>query len=314
MQIKQPEGLTITPAEIGGLSRHQLTDHLERGGVVMFPTAPAALPSAEDIRFLREVTPGLHLRKNISYYPEAGRIDGIGGSKEERVRTLGILKSYHERVETFLRGVIPSFTDDWTSATASLRVFQEKDRDIPLNARSDRIHLDAGTYGASKGDLILRFITNLDDVDRVWKCKGTAPDLIERFGDAAGIERRSDLLTDSIMNRIGSTLIDGTAKVFPMARVLGQSSYDQAMRRMHNYMKQSEEFHTDPEGMVEINFKPKSCWLVFADMAGHSCKSGSFALINTFMVPRQNFRQPQYSPWEALRHFSMGESTLPGPE
>jgi 3-deoxy-D-manno-oct-2-ulosonic acid (Kdo) hydroxylase len=314
MQIKQPEGLTINSEELAGLTRHELTDHLERGGVVIFPTAPAELPSDEDIRFLREETPDLHLRKNISYYPEAHRIDGMGGSIEQLQRTLQILRDYHDRVEKFLTGVIPSFADGWTSATASLRVFQEKDRDIPLHARSDRLHLDAGTYGASKGDLILRFITNLDDVDRVWKCKGTAPDLIERFGDAAGIERRPDLLTDSIMNRIGSTLIDGTAKVFPMARVLGQSSYDRAMRRMHNYMKESEEFHTDPEGMVEIHFKPKSCWLVFADMAGHSCKSGSFALINTFMVPRQNFRQPQYSPWEVLRHFSMGEPTLPGPD
>jgi hypothetical protein len=311
MQIKQPEGLTITPEQLQGLSRHQLTDHLERGGVVMFPTPPAALPSADDIQFLREETPALHLRKNISYYPQAHRIDGMGGSKAQRARTLGILRSYHERVEQFLTGVIPSFADGWTSATASLRVFQEKDRDIPLNARSDRIHLDAGTYGASKGNLILRFVTNLDDVDRVWKCKGTAPDLIDRFGEAAGIERRPDLLTDSVANRIGNTLIDGTAKLFPMARVLGQSSYDRAMRRMHNYMKESEAIHTDPEGMVEINFKPKTCWLVFADMAGHSCKSGSFALINTFMVPRQNFRQPQYSPWAALQRFSEGKSTLP---
>jgi hypothetical protein len=238
----------------------------------------------------------------------------MGGTKEQRERTLQILRDYHDRVEQVLTAAIPSFADGWTSATASLRVFQEKSRDIPLHARSDLIHLDAGTYGASRGNLILRFITNLDDVDRVWKCKGTAPDLIDRFGDAAGIERRSDLLTDSIMNRIGNTLIDGTAKLFPMARVLGQSSYDQAMRRMHNYMKESEDFHTDPEGMVEISFKPKSCWLVFADMAGHSCKSGSFALINTFMVPRQNFRQPEYSPWEALQRFGEGKSTLPDPD
>jgi len=46
-------------------------------------------------------------------------------------------------------------------------------------------------------------------------------------------------------------------------------------------------------------------------MAGHSCKSGSFALINTFMVPRRNFRQPEYSPWEVLQRFGAGESALP---
>jgi hypothetical protein len=312
MRIKQPEALTVAADQLGSLAPYALSDHLERGGVVIFPTPPADLPSDEDIRFLKEATPALHTRKNISYYPEAGRIDGIDGPKEQCERTLRILRDYHERIETVLKQTIPSLAEDWTAATASLRVFQEKDRDIPLQSRSDRLHLDAGTYGASKGDLILRFITNLDDVDRVWKCKGTAPDLIEKFGDAAGLERSRKLLADSMLNRIGTTLIDGTAKFFPMARVLGQSSYDRAMRRMHNYMKASEEIHTDPEGMVEIHFKPKSCWLVFADMTGHSCKSGSYALINTFMVPRRNFRQPEYSPWAALQRFSEGKSALPG--
>jgi hypothetical protein len=311
MKIKQPEGMTVDRTRLAGLSRYELTDHLETGGVVMFPTPPAALPSEEDIRFLREETPRLHVRKNISYYPVAHRIDGMTGSAAQRARTLSILRDYHERVEAFLTDVIPSFAKGWTSATASLRVFQEKNRDLPLHSRSDRIHLDAGTYGASRGDLILRFITNLDDVDRVWKCKGTVPDLVEKFGDAAGLERRSDLLSDSMMNRIGSTVIDRASTVFPMARMLGQSAYDRAMRRMHNYMKESEEFHTDPEGMVEIHFKPKTCWLVFADMAGHACESGSFALINTFMVPRHNFRQPEYSPWEVLHRFSTGQSALP---
>jgi len=38
--------------------------------------------------------------------------------------------------------------------------------------------------------------------------------------------------------------------------------------------------------MVEIRFPPISCWLVFADLAGHSCLSDEFAMINTFMVSR----------------------------
>jgi hypothetical protein len=311
MQIKQPEALTVDTDQLAQLSPHELSDHLERGGVVVFPSPPATLPCEDDIRFLREETPPLHVRKNISYYPTARRIDGMSGSNAQRQQTLRILRDYHERVESFLVNAIPSLAKGWTTATASLRVFQEKDRDLPLHSRSDRLHLDAGTYGASRGDLILRFITNLDDVDRVWKCKGTVPDLVEKFGEAAGLERRSDLLTDGVMNRVGSMLINGASTAFPMAHMLGQSAYDRAMRRMHNYMKESEEIHTDPEGMVEIRFKPRTCWLVFADMAGHSCKSGRFALINTFMVPRQNFRQPQYSPWEVLQRFSEGQSALP---
>jgi hypothetical protein len=213
-------------------------------------------------------------------------------------------------VEACLQRLIPSFTPGWRSATSSLRVFEESNRGIPIRSRSDRIHLDAGTYGASRGDLILRFLTNLDDKERVWKCKGTVSDLVETFGEAAGLQRGDELLRDSFLNRMGSGVVRGLSKVFPTVATLERSAYDQAMRHMHNYMKESDEFHQDPEGMVEIRFKPKSCWLVFADMAGHSCLSGQFAMINTFMVPRENFRHEEFSPWEVLSRYAAGKSAL----
>ncbi|MDP2325821.1 MAG: Kdo hydroxylase family protein, partial [Gammaproteobacteria bacterium] len=309
MAIRIPEAVEVNPAMIAKPGDHELSDHLERGRVLIFPTPPIELPSEEDIRFLRECTPEFHTRKNVSYYPQASQLRGIKAPAEIQGRTKAILRDYQIRVERRLQQLIPSLARGWTSATTSLRVFEEADRSIPLRSRSDRLHLDAGTYGASRGDLILRFFTNLSDEDRVWKCKGTAPDLIETLGEAAGI-RRGNVLRDSFLNRVGTGLIRGVAPVFPLVRVLEQSAYDQAMRRMHNYMKASEEFHRDPEGMVQIRFKPRSCWMVFADMAGHACESGQFALINTFMVPRQNFRSPEFTPWEALRRFGARESAL----
>ncbi len=107
-------------------------------------------------------------------------------------------------MEACLKKLIPSFTPGWTSATSSLRVFEENNRGIPIRARSDRIHLDAGTYGAARGDLILRFLTNLDDKERVWRCKGTVSDLVETYGEAAGLQRSDELLRDGILNQIGS--------------------------------------------------------------------------------------------------------------
>ena len=83
------------------------------------------------------------------------------------------------------------------------------------------------------------------------------------------------------------------------------------MKPLHNYMKESDAFHEDPQGMVEISFPPRSCWLVFADMAGHSCLSGEFAMINTFMVPHENFRHRDFFPWEVLSRYAAGKSALP---
>lgn len=311
MTVKAPEAIEITPDKFDALAPYELTDHLERGRVLMFPTPPLDLPSEEELRFLKQQTPEYHTRKNISYYPEAQLIRGIKAPPEIERRTQAILKGYQERVEACLHQLTPSFTPDWRSATSSLRVFEENNRGIPIRARSDRIHLDAGTYGAARGDLILRFLTNLDDKERVWRCKGTVFDLVEAYGEAAGLARSSELLRDSMLNRMGSGMVRGLSKAFPSLATLERSAYDQAMRHIHNYMKESEEFHQDQEGMVEIRFKPRSCWLVFADMAGHSCLSGEFAMINTFMVPRKNFRHQEFSPWEVLSRYAAGKSALP---
>ena len=310
MPVKEPQAIQITPEQFDTLGRYELTDHLERSRVLIFPTPPLELPSDEDVRFLKEQTPEYHTSKNISYYPQARQVRGIKAPRDIEQRTQTILMEYQDSVEACLKRLIPSFTKGWTSATSSLRVFQEKNRDIPIRARSDLLHLDAGTYGAARGDLILRFLTNLDDKERVWKCKGTVSDLVETFGEAAGLQRGDALLQDSFLNRVGSGLVRGISKVYPIARSLEQSAYDQAMRRMHNYMKESEQFQQDPEGMVEIHFNPRSCWLVFADMAGHACEAGEFAIINTFMVPRENFRHQEFTPWEVLGRFAAGAPAL----
>jgi hypothetical protein len=308
MTIRAPEAVEVTADKFDNLQPYELTDHLERGRVLMFPTPPLELPSDEDLHFLKEQTPEYHTRKNISYYSQGGLIRGIKAPLEIEQRTRAILQDYQQRVEACLQKLIPSFTPGWRSATSSLRVFEENNRGIPIRERSDLIHLDAGTYGAARGDLILRFLTNLDDKERVWRCKGTVSDLVETFAEAAGLERSQKLLHDSILNRLGSGMVRNLSKVIPSTAMLETSAYDQAMRHLHNYMKESDEFQQDQEGMVEIRFPPKSCWLVFADMAGHSCLSGEFAMINTFMVPRSNFRHREFSPWEVLKRYAAGKS------
>ena len=311
MTVKTPEAIEVAADRFDTLKPYELTDHLERGRVLLFPTPPLELPSDEDLHFLKQQTPEFHTSKNISYYPQAQLIRGIKAPPDIEQRTQTILREYQDRVEACLHRLIPSFTPGWRSATSSLRVFEENNRGLPIRTRSDLIHLDAGTYGAARGDLIMRFLTNMDDKERVWRCKGTVSDLVEIFGEAAELQRNDRLLRDSFLNRMGSGMVRGLSKVFPATATLERSAYDQAMRHMHNYMKESEEFQQDPEGMVEIRFKPKSCWLVFADMAGHSCLSGEFAMINTFMVPRENFRHQEFSPWEVLSRYATGKSVLP---
>jgi len=309
IRLKTPEAIEITADQLQQIGPRGITDQLEHGNLVYFPSSPVPLPSGEDIRFLRDETPQHNTSKNVSYYPLADRVSGLGGPPEIQDRAKKILKDNHARVEQFLRQAIPSFAAGWVTGTSSLRAFQEKDRDISSRARSDLIHLDAGAYGVTRGDLILRFLTNLDDRDRVWRVKGTVADLVGKYGDAAGLQH-DKLLHESVGERLYSSVIRGLSVASPMLRSLDRSAYDTAMRRMHNYMKESDEFQHDPEGAVEIRFKPGSSWVVFADMVGHACAWGRLSIIDTFIVPKANFYDRRYTPYEVLRRYERGEECV----
>jgi len=115
------------------------------------------------------------------------------------------------------------------------------------------------------------------------------------------------LLRESVADRLYSTLVRGLSLAMPMALSLDRSAYDTAMRRIHNYMKESDDFQHDPEGACDIRFPPGSCWLVFADMVGHACAWGRFCLIDTFIVPKANFQDRGYTPYEVLRRYERGD-------
>ena len=119
MPVKEPQAIQITPEQFDTLGRYELTDHLERSRVVIFPTPPLELPSDEDLRFLKEQTPEYHTSKNISYYPQARQVRGIKAPRDIEQRTQTILMEYQDSVEACLKRLIPSFTEGWTSATSS---------------------------------------------------------------------------------------------------------------------------------------------------------------------------------------------------
>ena len=52
-------------------------------------------------------------------------------------------------------------------------------------------------------------------------------------------------LQKNLADRAFSGLVGGLSKISPLATVLDSSPYDRAMRRIHNYMKDSESFRND---------------------------------------------------------------------
>ncbi len=284
----------------------ELADGLEYGNIVHFPVSPVSFPSQEDLDFLRVDLPRYLKRKNISYHPEVRRVVGVGGGREILERARRILEAHSGLVREFLERSLRPLAHGWTVATSSFRPLQEKGRALSAHASNERVHVDAGAYGATHGNRILRFFMNAHpSEERIWVTKGSFPDVYRRFGQAAGVapssaDRRD--LSEGAGNRLYSRLLDATARWgLPVAKLADTSPYDRLMRRFHNFMKDSPEFQETPDGHRSFEFAPGSAWMVFTDMVTHACVSGQHAFIDTFIVPLENCRHRSLTPYSVLQ-------------
>jgi len=283
-----------------------LSDALERGEIVHFPECHIDLPSEEDLRFLRDEVAKHMTKKNISYYHAAGRLTGLGADADASERTRRILVEHRARVDAFLRRVMPDFTRDWEVGTTSIRPLQERGRDLSAHASNERVHVDAGAFGATHGDRILRFFVNYNPVEeRVWVTKGAFPELYRRYGETARVapgSRPEGSLDPGIAGRAWSGFLGGAAGLgVRMAKMIDTSPYDRVMRRFHNWMKDTPEFQDTPEGHQEFSFAPFSAWMVLTDQLSHACLSGQHALVDTFVIPLENCRLKELAPYYVLR-------------
>jgi hypothetical protein len=282
-----------------------ITEALESNHVVFFPGSPVPLPDAATLRYLRTELPARLKLKNISYHPEVDRITGFDGDAVTAERLARILKEHLAGVSEFLRRQVPHLTEDWTIGTCSVRPIEERGRNLKPHASNELVHVDAGAYGATDGDRILRFFVNFNDhEDRVWATQGPIEKIVERFGREAGlVDARGGLarrLTKGTADRAASAVVNGLARLNPLARVLDTSPYDRAMRRLHNYMKDNAAFREDRRDYEEIRFPPYSAWMVFTDGVSHASLSGQFALVTTIIVRRRHMKYPQFAPFNVL--------------
>ncbi|MDE2944900.1 MAG: Kdo hydroxylase family protein [Gemmatimonadota bacterium] len=282
--------------------RPDLADALERGEIVFFSDCPVELPPEEDLERLRSELPRQLRAKNLSYHPESGRLRGVTARGGLRDAVLDTLTAHGARVRAFLRECMPALTEGWTVGTTSFRPIQERGRGLSAHASNELIHFDAGAYGATDGDRILRFFVNANpEEDRVWCTKGTFPDVFARYGTEAGVADSGSLERGPV-DRLRGRLLRAVAKAGLGEAVLADSSpYDRLMRRFHNYMKDTPSFQERDESWREIRFPPFSAWMVLTDMVSHASLSGQHALVDTFIVRLAACRHPKLAPINILR-------------
>jgi hypothetical protein len=305
--MSQPASVlaTIDSAALDDAAAERVSTLLETNHIVYFPRCPIPLPDAATLRFLRSELPSRLRLKNVSYHPEADRLTGLEADEPTRDRVTSVLREHLAGVTAFLGRVAPNLAAGWTIGTCSFRPIQERGRNLKPHASNELVHIDAGAYGATHGDRILRFFVNVNaGEDRVWASKGSITDLLERHGAAAGLldgsGRLKQRIEKSVADHAFSALVGGLARLNPLARVLDSSPYDRTMRLLHNYMKDDEGFKRDARGYEEIRFPPFSAWAVFTDGVSHASVSGQFALVTTMIVRHQALKHPQFSPYSLL--------------
>jgi len=287
-----------------GAPPEQICATLERSEVVYFAQCPIELPPKADLDLLRDGLPNTQSAKNISYHPESDSVPRFEAPAQMCARVESILRTHGQRVAGWLSSILPEYVPDWTLGTTSFRAIEERGRNLKPRSSNERVHIDAGAYGATNGARILRFFVNIHETrERVWGTKGTFADCMRRYPelwDAANKGRPAIGLEKNFADRLYSGSVAALSKALPLARNIDSSPYDRAMRRIHNRMKESSGFRDNDSDYRTIHFPPMSAWMVFTDGISHSVLTGQYAFVTTVLVPLKNCRARELAPFSVL--------------
>src|SRR5271168_502058 len=162
---------------------------LERGNILYFPQTPFALSQVEREVLLSTGLSSSSHHKNIAYRPAEDKVTGFDPaavSDPEKLRT--VMRSYSGRALAFLWKLLPRYMENARIDFASFRPQEEEGRDLPTKKRNDLLHVDAFPTRPTRGDMILRFFTNIHATKpRVWTTSDPFGALAPRYANDAGL-------------------------------------------------------------------------------------------------------------------------------
>lgn len=290
-------------------ARHELDprhyQHLEAGGILLFPDLGLGLSEADRRFLLRQRQSEALYHKNIAYRPAEDILTGTArGTDQQELRR--ILRAYSQQAARTLERLLPRYAAKSRLDFASYRPFEEQGRALGLRLRNDLMHVDAFPTRPTHGDRILRFFTNPNPVQpRVWLMGESFEVLAEALAREARLEEEAQRRSSPLRRTVA-----GLGR-WTGIRSLTGSPYDALMHRFHHFMKENQRFQkTCLKERVE--FPPGSSWLVFTDAVSHAVLSGQFALEQTFIVSRRAMLAPEHSPLSVLERLTGMPLTWPG--
>jgi hypothetical protein len=266
---------------------------LERGDILYFPQTPFAFGEEERELLCSTGLSSSSHHKNIAYRPEEDKVTGYDPAVvSDPTKLRGVMRTYSERALAFLWTLLPRYMEKARVDYASFRPQEEEGRDLPTKKRNDLLHVDAFPTRPTRGDMILRFFTNIHATKpRVWTTSDPFAALAPRYAKDAGLDEAARHPKGSAASRLLGAFGGVDAK---------RSAYDRFMLGFHDYMKFNGEYQQSC-ARYRFEFPPDSTWMVFTDVVPHSVLSGRYALEQTVIVRRESLVRRENAPIEILQ-------------
>lgn len=265
-----------------------LMSRLERGELIIFPSASFALPQGDELALLFELK-RTALSKNISFDPATQRVSGfVVEGRAQHEPLVHIFAAFSRSITEWLAALLPSYSTAWALDRATFHCEEEATRRLRLTARNDLLHVDAFPNRPTQGRRILRVYVNVNPTEpRVWVTSDPFAKLLERYGQAAGLPGRQ---RSGWLEQFGEDFLG----IFRPGK-RRRSAYDLFMLRFHNFLKHNEEFQERAPKRL-CSFAPGNVWLAMTDACSHAVLRGRYALEHSYFVPQTVLALPDEAP------------------
>jgi len=274
-----------------GAVPHRGAEALEAGDVLVFPHLAFDVTDAELRLFSADLVAA---SKTVSFDPHTDRLGGTSLDGHDRVILHGLIARFSGAASTFVRRLLPEYSDRIAVARASFRPVEIAGRESSWRKDDTRLHIDSFPSTPVRGQRILRVFTNVNPHGRPrsW-----------RIGEDF----------ESVAHRFAGQLRMPLPGAGTWLRVLHvtksrRSRYDALMLQLHDRMKADIAYQAAVP-QAPIDFQPGSTWMAFTDQVSHAAMAGQYQLEQTFLVPVEAMLHGDRSPLRILERL-VGRSLI----
>lgn len=264
-------------------------ERLERGDILLFPSAPFPLPSGEHLSFLLQQRFAGFAHKNLCFNPHTHKLSGLHRTEpEQELRLSAILSAFASNVRTYLADSLPRYHRGLVADRVSFRPDEEATRRLRQNARNDLLHVDAFPSRPARGRRILRVFANLNPTDpHVWATSEPLLRLVTRYGPMARLRR-------GWFQEFGEGMLEFLRPVEQR-----RSPSDWLMLRLHDHLKANHDFQQRCSRKL-WQFPPGAVWLAMTDGCTYAELRGRYVLDHSFFVAPEVLVRPDLAPAQLL--------------